>query len=48
MADLGTITLNTINTKLEGKDITFEKITQATLLQQKALDLLGISVFCTQ
>ncbi|AOY83995.2 hypothetical protein BJP36_32785 [Moorena producens JHB] len=48
MADLGTITLNTINTKLEGTDITFEKITQATLLQQKALDLLGVSVFCTQ
>ena len=45
MADLGTITLNTIRSKLEGADITFSKITQPTPVQQKALDLLGVSLF---
>ncbi|NER28000.1 MAG: IS1634 family transposase [Symploca sp. SIO1C4] len=48
MADLGTITLNTINTRIEGKDITFEKITQPTPLQQKAIELLNVSLVCTQ
>ncbi len=48
MADLATITLNTINSKLDGTDITFEKITQPTPLQQKALDLLGVSLLCPQ
>ena len=38
MSDLGTITLNTIHSKLEGNLISFEKITQPTSLQQKALD----------
>ncbi|NEQ15439.1 MAG: IS1634 family transposase [Moorea sp. SIO3E2] len=45
MADLGTITLNTIASKLEGADLTFLKITQPTPVQQKALDLLGVSLF---
>ncbi len=45
MADLGTITLNTICSKLEEADLTFSKITQPTPLQQKALDLLGVSLF---
>lgn len=48
MADLGTITFNTIHSKLDGNLISFEKITQPTILQQKALDLLGISLLCTQ
>ena len=48
MTDLATITLNTINSKLDGTDITFEKITQPTPLQQKALDLLGVSLLYTQ
>ncbi|NEO33293.1 MAG: hypothetical protein F6K36_23285 [Symploca sp. SIO3C6] len=48
MADLGTITLNTINTRIEGTDITFEKITQPTPLQQKAIELLNVSLVCTQ
>ncbi len=48
MADLGTITLNTINSKLDGTEISFEKITQPTRLQKKALDLLGVSLLCTQ
>lgn len=44
MADLGTITLNTIVSKFEGNDITFLKVTQPTPLQQKALNLLNISL----
>ena len=48
MSDLGTITLNTIHSKLEGNLISFEKITQPTSLQQKALNLLGVSLLCTQ
>ena len=45
IADLGTITLNTIRSKLEGADMTFSKITQPTPIQQKALDLLGVTLF---
>ena len=48
MADLATITLNTISSKLEETNLTFEKITQPTPLQQKALNLLGVSLLCTQ
>ena len=46
--DLGTIAKNKISINLPGGKVTFEKITQPTLLQQKALDLLGISLMCTQ
>ncbi len=28
--------------------LTFEKITQPTLLQQKAIELLDVSLICTQ
>lgn len=45
MKDLETIALNTITSKLDEKEITFTKITQATPLQQKALDLLEVSLF---
>ncbi|WP_424096940.1 IS1634 family transposase [Moorena producens] len=45
MADLGTITLNTITAKLEGNSLTFSKVTQPTQVQQKALDLLNVSLF---
>ena len=45
MADLGTITLNQIRSKLDGADITFFKITQPTPVQQRALDLLNVSLF---
>ncbi len=48
MADLATITLNTISSKLEETNLTFEKITQPTPLQQKALNLLGVSLLCPQ
>ena len=46
--DLGTIAKNKISINLQGGKVTFEKITQPTLLQQKALDLLGVSLLCTQ
>ncbi|MDJ0595314.1 MAG: IS1634 family transposase [Pleurocapsa sp. MO_226.B13] len=46
--DLATITQNKIQINLQGERVTFDKITQPTALQQKALDLLGISLICTQ
>ncbi|NET08232.1 MAG: hypothetical protein F6K16_26740 [Symploca sp. SIO2B6] len=36
------------NAGIEGTDITFEKITQPTPLQQKAIELLNVSLVCTQ
>ena len=46
--DLATITSNRVQFQLNGSNLIFEKITQPTALQQKAFDLLGVSVFCTQ
>jgi len=46
--DLGTISLNTVEAVVAGKKIVFEKITRPTSLQQEALDLLGVSLMCTQ
>ncbi|BAY96756.1 transposase IS1634 family protein [Tolypothrix tenuis PCC 7101] len=49
LADLGTIVKNQIQSTLQGaSDIIFDKITEPTQLQQKALDLLGVSLICTQ
>ncbi len=48
MEDLGTICLNTVECNLESGKYVFDKITRPTALQQKALDLLGISLICTQ
>ncbi len=48
LADLGTITTNKIKFNLQGQLFSFEKITQPTTLQQKALDLAGVSLICTQ
>lgn len=48
LSDLGTISLNQISLTLKGETVNFEKITQPTVLQQKALDLLGVSLMCTQ
>ncbi len=48
LEDLGTICLNTVECSLESGKYVFEKITRPTELQQKALDLLGISLVCTQ
>ena len=48
MADLATIVKNKFQSQGLEASLTFEKITQPTLLQQKALDLLGVSLICTQ
>ena len=45
--DLATIAQNKIQINLQGERVTFDKITQPTALQQKALDLLGVSLICT-
>ncbi len=46
--DLATIAQNKIQINLQGERVTFDKITQPTALQQKALDLLGVSLICPQ
>ena len=46
--DLATIVKNTISTTIGSKSFVFEKITQPTAIQQRAIDLLGISMICTQ
>ena len=48
LSDLATINLNKISITLQGERVSFEKITQPTVLQQKALDLLKVSLICTQ
>lgn len=44
LADLATIVKNRVASNLPGTRITFDKITEPTRLQYKALDLLGVSV----
>ncbi len=46
--DLATITQNKIQINLQGETVAFDKITQPTPLQQSCLDLLGVSLICTQ
>jgi len=48
LADLGTIAHNEIMATMEGASWVFDKITQPTIVQQQALDLLGVSLICTQ
>lgn len=48
LADLGTIAHNEIVGSMEGASWVFDKITQPTIVQQKALDLLGVPLICTQ
>ncbi|ACK73766.1 conserved hypothetical protein (plasmid) [Gloeothece citriformis PCC 7424] len=48
MEDLATIAKNKIQSNCCEASLSFEKITQPTHLQQKALDLLGVSLICTQ
>jgi hypothetical protein len=48
MADLATIVKNKIQSNCRDVPLIFEKITQPTRIQQKALDLLSVSLFCTQ
>lgn len=44
LADLATIVKNRVQPKLSKAEVTFDKITCPTRLQQKALDLLGVSL----
>ena len=46
--DLATIVKNTVSTTIANKSFIFEKITQPTAIQQRAIDLLGIRLICTQ
>ncbi len=48
MEDLGTICWNTVECTLSSGKYVFSKITRPSALQQKALDLLEISLICTQ
>ena len=48
LQDLATITKNKIQSHLPGANLIFEKITQPTPVQQKAFDLLEVSLMCTQ
>ncbi len=48
MADLATIVKNKFQSNSLEAVLTFEKITQPTPLQQKAIELLDISLVCTQ
>ena len=45
LTDLSTIVKNRIQPKLPGVEVSFDKITNPTLVQQRALDLLGVSLF---
>ena len=44
LADLSTLTKNRIRSNLSGLNLCFDKFTQPTPLQQKALDLLGVGL----
>lgn len=44
LTNLGTITKNRVPPKLGGVSVSFDKLTTATCLQQRAFDLLGVSL----
>ncbi len=48
LSDLGTICLNKVRYSNSSGEYVFSKITQPTSLQQSCLDLLGVSLICTQ
>ncbi|MEW6496589.1 MAG: IS1634 family transposase [Cyanobacteriota bacterium] len=48
IADLGSIVKNKFQSNGLEASLTFEKITQPTVLQQKAMELLDVSLICTQ
>ncbi|WP_375327679.1 IS1634 family transposase [Microcystis sp. BLCC-F210] len=48
LEDLGTICLNTVECTIREGSYRFSKITRPTQLQQKALDLLEVSLICSQ
>jgi hypothetical protein len=43
LTDLATMTKNRVQPKLGGVSVSFDKLTTATFLQQRAFDLLGVS-----
>lgn len=48
LADLATVVKNKIQSTIAGTNFTFDKITEPSRVQQRAFDLLGISLICTQ
>ncbi len=48
LADLATVVKNKIQSTVAGANFIFDKITEPTCVQQRAIDLLGISLICTQ
>lgn len=48
LADLGTIVNNCIQSNIPNVHFDFDKVTEPTPVQRKALDLLGVSLICTQ
>ncbi|MEQ8756064.1 MAG: IS1634 family transposase, partial [Coleofasciculus sp. G1-WW12-02] len=48
LADLGTIVNNRIQSNIPSVNFDFDKVTEPTPVQRKALDLLGVSLICTQ
>jgi hypothetical protein len=48
LADLGTLVKNEVRATIGGEKFVFDKITEPTRVQQKALLLLDVSLFCTQ
>ncbi|MEG4391563.1 hypothetical protein [Microcoleus sp. BROC3] len=48
VANVVAIALNQIQSTIRAASFTFDKIIEPTIVQQKALDLLGISLICTQ
>ena len=48
LADLATVVKNKVQSTLAGTNFTFDKITEPTVVQQTAFDLLGVSLICTQ
>ncbi|MEG4498157.1 hypothetical protein QUB05_13170 [Microcoleus sp. F10-C6] len=48
VANVVAIALNQIQSTIRAASFIFDKIIEPTIVQQKALDLLGISLICTQ
>lgn len=48
LADLATIVKNHVQSTIAGSNFTFDKITEPSRVQQRAIDLLGIKLICTQ
>ena len=48
LADLAIVVKNKIQSTIAGANLTFDKITEPTRVQQRAIDLLGIHLICIQ